>query len=217
LTKSDLLGSAVCVLLAVSGIAYSRPSTQETKQKPVAASQPSPEPPSQEQAQKPGAPASVTVSKPPGTSASPVAESSAPTHSDEEAPKPTVTEEPAQPYTATAYCLRGVTSSGRLAGKGLIAADPSVLPLGTRVRVEAGPFSGEYLVADTGGAVRGHRIDIWTPNMSEAVRFGKRAVKLTVLSYGPRKVTAAAKPKGVSKTATTPKVTTAAAFPHPKP
>lgn len=91
-------------------------------------------------------------------------------------------------YTATAYSLYGKTASGKHVGKGLIAADPSLLPLGTRVRLDAGNYSGEYLVADTGGAVRGKRIDIWTPSSREAMRFGKRLVKLTVLSYGPRRL-----------------------------
>ena len=68
----------------------------------------------------------------------------------------------------------------------LIAADPSVLPLGSRVRLDAGAYSGDYLVADTGGGVHGKRIDIWTPNSREATRFGRRKVKLTVLSYGKR-------------------------------
>ena len=93
----------------------------------------------------------------------------------------------AAPYIATAYTLRGRTASGRLVARGLIAADPRVLPLGSRVRLEAGTFSGEYLVADTGGAVRGKRIDIWTPTNREAFRFGRRTVKLTVLSYGPKR------------------------------
>jgi 3D (Asp-Asp-Asp) domain-containing protein len=62
-----------------------------------------------------------------------------------------------------------------------------VLPLGSRVRLEHPGYSGEYLVADTGGAIRGRRIDIWTPSSREAMRFGKRTVKLTVLSYGARK------------------------------
>jgi 3D (Asp-Asp-Asp) domain-containing protein len=92
-----------------------------------------------------------------------------------------------QTYTATAYSLRGRTASGKPVSRGLIAADPSVLPLGTRVRVEAGSFSGEYVVADTGGAVKGRRIDIWTPTAREALQFGRRAVKLTVLSFGGRR------------------------------
>lgn len=91
------------------------------------------------------------------------------------------------PYVATAYSLRGRTASGRMVAKGLIAADPRHLPLGSRVRIEAGTWSGEYLVADTGTLVRGKRIDIWTPSTRDAMRFGRRTVKLTVLSYGGKK------------------------------
>ena len=91
------------------------------------------------------------------------------------------------PYVATAYTLRGRTASGLMVSKGLIAADPRVLPLGSRVRLEAGVFSGEYLVADTGGAVHGRRIDIWTPSIKEAMRFGRRTIKLTVLSFGGKR------------------------------
>ena len=90
-------------------------------------------------------------------------------------------------YVATAYSLRGRTASGRPVAKGLIAADPRHLPLGSRVRLEAGAYSGEYLVADTGSLVRGRRIDIWIPTSREAMRFGRRTVKLTVLSLGARR------------------------------
>ncbi len=91
---------------------------------------------------------------------------------------------PPTSYVATAYSLRGRTASGRPVAKGLIAADPRHLPLGSRVRLDAGTYSGEYLVADTGSMVRGRRIDIWTPTSREAMRFGRRTVKLTVLSMG---------------------------------
>lgn len=100
---------------------------------------------------------------------------------------------PAANYIATAYSLRGKTASGRMVSRGVIAADPSVLPLGSRVRVEHPGYSGEYIVADTGGSIRGRRIDIWTPSSREAMRFGKRTVKLTVLSYGARRGKAARK------------------------
>src|SRR5882724_3406989 len=100
---------------------------------------------------------------------------------------------PATNYVATAYSLRGRTASGRMVSRGLIAADPRVLPLGSRVRLEHPGYSGEYLVADTGGAIRGRRIDIWTPSTSEAMRFGRRTVKLTVLSYGARRTRRTAK------------------------
>ncbi|HSS19871.1 MAG TPA: 3D domain-containing protein [Pyrinomonadaceae bacterium] len=100
---------------------------------------------------------------------------------------------PTGPFVATAYSLRGRTASGRMVTRGLIAADPRVLPLGTRVRLDHPGYTGEYLVADTGGAIRGRRIDIWTPSTGEAMRFGRRTVKLTVLSYGGRKVRRIAK------------------------
>jgi len=93
---------------------------------------------------------------------------------------------PPASYVATAYSLRGRTASGRPVSKGMIAADPRHLPLGSRVRLDAGSYSGEYLVADTGSMVRGRRIDIWTPTSREAMRFGRRTVKLTVLSLGRR-------------------------------
>jgi 3D (Asp-Asp-Asp) domain-containing protein len=97
-------------------------------------------------------------------------------NSEQEAALPAVT------FTATAYSLRGRTASGQGVTRGLIAADRRVLPIGTRVRLEAGTYSGEYLVADTGGGVRGHKIDIWVPSTSEAMRFGRRPIKLTVLT-----------------------------------
>jgi 3D (Asp-Asp-Asp) domain-containing protein len=96
-------------------------------------------------------------------------------------------------YVATAYSLRGKTASGRMVSRGLIAADPRFLPLGSRVRLEHPGYSGEYLVADTGGMIRGKRIDIWTPSSGEAMRFGRRTVKLTVLSY-PKRAKRTAKP-----------------------
>jgi len=89
---------------------------------------------------------------------------------------------PAVTFTATAYTLRGRTASGGGVRRGIIAADRRVLSIGTRVRLEAGSYSGEYLVADTGGAVRGRKIDIWMPSNGEAMRFGRRHVKLTVLT-----------------------------------
>ena len=96
-------------------------------------------------------------------------------------------EVPPTSYLATAYSLKGRTASGRPVSVGLIAADPRFLPLGSRVKVEAGNYSGEYVVADTGGAVRGRHIDIWTPSAREAMKFGKRVIKLTVLSYGGKR------------------------------
>ena len=98
-----------------------------------------------------------------------------------------ITEAAAEHYTATAYAFRGRTATGQKVAKGIIAADPRVLPMGTRVRLDAGTWSGEYIVADTGGAIRGRKIDVWVPTTREAFSFGRRKVKLTVLSYGARR------------------------------
>jgi 3D (Asp-Asp-Asp) domain-containing protein len=89
-------------------------------------------------------------------------------------------------FSATAYSLYGRTASGSHVRKGIIAADRRILPIGSRVRVESGSYSGEYEVCDTGSAIRGKRIDVWVPSTREAMRFGRRNVKLTVLSY-PKK------------------------------
>lgn len=84
-------------------------------------------------------------------------------------------------FRATAYCLKGRTASGGNVRRGIVAADPRVLPLGTRIQVSAGSYSGTYTVADTGGAVRGRVLDIWVPSCSEANRFGRRSVMVSVL------------------------------------
>ncbi len=86
-------------------------------------------------------------------------------------------------FNASAYSLRGRTRSGTHVRRGVIAADPRVLPLGTVVQLQAGHHSGVYTVHDTGGAIKGRRIDIWMPSTREARRFGRRRVKLVVLQY----------------------------------
>jgi 3D (Asp-Asp-Asp) domain-containing protein len=84
-------------------------------------------------------------------------------------------------YTATAYCLRGRTAMGHGVRKGIIAADPRVLRLGSKVQLGAGAHSGEYLVSDTGGRIKGRKIDIWMASCAEARRFGRRTVQITPL------------------------------------
>jgi 3D (Asp-Asp-Asp) domain-containing protein len=183
LTKSTFFGSALGLLLAFSVISYSKTFIQPQDIKPVRIHQPALE---------------VAGQVPEGTSPSLSAEGpveARPSGADAAAPsnQPATVDSglPSLTYTATAYSLRGRTASGKPASRGLIAADPSILPLGTRVRVEAGSWSGEYLVADTGGAVKGRRIDIWTPTTREALQFGRRPVKLTILELGGKRGQAA--------------------------
>ena len=86
-----------------------------------------------------------------------------------------------QSFKATAYCLKGRTASGGSVRRGIVAADPRVLPLGTRINISAGAYSGTYTVADTGGAVRGRILDIWVPSCAEANKFGRRTIKVSVV------------------------------------
>ncbi len=86
-------------------------------------------------------------------------------------------------FKATAYSIHGRTRSGIHTQQGTMAADPRVLPLGTVVQVNAGKYSGVYTVHDTGGAIKGNRVDVWLPTNKEARRFGRRAIKLVVLKY----------------------------------
>lgn len=79
-------------------------------------------------------------------------------------------------FSATAYCLRGKTAMGHGVRRGIIAADPRVLKLGSTVTIDAGPWSGTYLVSDTGGRIKGRKLDIWVPSCSEARKFGRRSV-----------------------------------------
>ena len=84
-------------------------------------------------------------------------------------------------FVATAYCLKGKTAMGHGVRAGLIAADPRVIRLGSRINVGAGNYSGNYLVSDTGGKIKGNRLDIWMASCSEARRFGRRTVSVSSL------------------------------------
>ena len=81
-------------------------------------------------------------------------------------------------FSATAYCLSGKTAMGHKVRRGIIAADPRVLKLGSTVTIAGGGYSGQYLVSDTGSRVKGKKIDIWMPNCSEARKFGRRNVQI---------------------------------------
>ncbi len=81
-------------------------------------------------------------------------------------------------YTAGCYGCSGITASGVRAGFGIIAVDPSVIPLGTKVFI---PGYGRAVAGDTGGAIQGHRVDLGFDSESAAIQFGRRPVTLYVL------------------------------------
>ena len=85
-------------------------------------------------------------------------------------------------FTALAYSIEGKSAGGSKSCKGTVAADPNVLPLGSKIRVSgAGAYSGEYTVVDSGGKVKGNVIDIYMSSVREATKFGKKEVEVMIL------------------------------------
>jgi 3D (Asp-Asp-Asp) domain-containing protein len=79
--------------------------------------------------------------------------------------------------SSTGYALAGRTATGMPVGWGVVAVDPSVIPLGTRLTI---PGYGEAVAADTGGAVRGNTIDLWFPTLAQAQSWGRRTITITL-------------------------------------
>jgi 3D (Asp-Asp-Asp) domain-containing protein len=79
--------------------------------------------------------------------------------------------------TSTGYSLPGRTATGLPVGLGVVAVDPSVIPLGTRMSI---PGYGEGVAADTGSAVQGMTIDLWFPTLAGALAWGRRTVTITL-------------------------------------
>jgi cystine transport system substrate-binding protein len=79
--------------------------------------------------------------------------------------------------TSTGYSLPGHTATGLPVGWGVIAVDPGVIPLGTKLTI---PGYGEAVAADVGSAVRGYDIDIWFPTLAQARAWGRRTVTITL-------------------------------------
>jgi 3D (Asp-Asp-Asp) domain-containing protein len=86
-------------------------------------------------------------------------------------------------FEATAYSKKGKTGTGTRTRRGVVAADPRVLPPGSVVDVKgAGRYSGRYKVADTG--VKGRKIDVYVPSRQTAKQFGRKKVQVKVVKRG---------------------------------
>ena len=100
-------------------------------------------------------------------------------------PMPAQTPVPASPppggrtivVTSTGYSLPGHTATGLPVGWGVVAVDPSVIPLGTKLTI---PGYGEAVAADVGSSVRGRDIDIWFPTLAQARAWGRRTLTITL-------------------------------------
>lgn len=88
--------------------------------------------------------------------------------------------------TATAYSAPGgITASGTTCREGIIAVDPSVIPLGSRVYIISSNGSivyGEAVAEDTGGAIKGNIIDLYYDSESTCLDWGRRSVTVYVLN-----------------------------------
>ena len=95
----------------------------------------------------------------------------------------------------TAFCptgCTGITATGvdvsntiYYEGKRIIAVDPNVIPLGSHVRVTLKDgTSFEALALDTGGAIKGNRIDVLVASRDEAYKLGRQSAKVEILRWG---------------------------------
>src|SRR5699024_6466247 len=86
-------------------------------------------------------------------------------------------------YTAQCDGCTGITATGidlnANSNKKVVAVDPSVIPLGSRVHVEG---YGEAIAGDTGGAIKGDRIDVHLPTKDASLGYGRQSVNVTVLN-----------------------------------
>jgi 3D (Asp-Asp-Asp) domain-containing protein len=145
---------------------------------------PSPAPAKTEAAPQPAVQAPPVQTQPASTAApapTPAPAPSAPAAASSENSKQITVK--ATAYTASCDGCSGVTATGinikANPNEKVIAVDPSVIPLGSKVYVEG---FGEATAADTGGAIKGNRIDVFIPSEQAAINFGVKQLKVTILN-----------------------------------
>ena len=85
---------------------------------------------------------------------------------------------------AYSYIIHGATATGIGTKRGVIAVDPRVIPLGTKVYVQSldgKPDYGFAVAGDTGGSIKGNIIDMWVPTYAEAAQNGVRKMRVYIL------------------------------------
>jgi 3D (Asp-Asp-Asp) domain-containing protein len=78
-------------------------------------------------------------------------------------------------FEVSCHTGKGVTASGRPSSRETVSVDPRVVPLGTRLVIDK---VGPRVAADTGGAIKGRRLDIWEPSAAACTRFGRRQLRV---------------------------------------
>lgn len=86
-------------------------------------------------------------------------------------------------YTASCEGCSGITATGinlkENSNAKIISVDPTIIPLGSKVYVEG---YGEAIAGDTGGAIKGNKIDVFIPSQQDAINFGVKQLKVTILN-----------------------------------
>ncbi|WP_436376511.1 LysM peptidoglycan-binding domain-containing protein [Cytobacillus sp. BC1816] len=157
-----------------------QPAAKETQPAPEAKpakSNPEPEPAKPAAETKP-APEPVK----PEAEAQPAAQAETPAETANNETAQNVLNMEATAYTADCEGCSGVTATGinlkENPNQKVISVDPNVIPLGTKVHVEG---YGNAVAGDTGGAIKGNKIDIFMPSQEDAINFGRKTVKVTIL------------------------------------
>lgn len=89
------------------------------------------------------------------------------------------------PVELTAYCLKGRTRRDRWVRQGIVASDPRVFPLARYLEIYVGrKYWGRFLIDDTGGVIKGNKLDIWTPTCAEARQFGRQRGTAVLVRVG---------------------------------
>ena len=78
-------------------------------------------------------------------------------------------------FEVSCHTGKGVTASGRPSSRQTVSVDPRVVPLGTRLVIDK---VGTRVAADTGGAIKGRRLDIWEPSAAACTQFGRRQLRV---------------------------------------
>jgi len=72
----------------------------------------------------------------------------------------------------------GTTATGKKVKEGMIAVDPDVIPLGTELEIKD---MGTFIAEDTGGKIKGNRIDIFFNSKKEAKEFGRKGIWVKIV------------------------------------
>lgn len=88
-------------------------------------------------------------------------------------------------FVATAYSAddrsqgtNSTTATGKKVREGIIAVDPDIIPLGTNIEIKD---MGVFIAEDTGGKIKGNRVDIYFDSKQEAKEFGRQGIWIRFL------------------------------------